>query len=125
MSHFVKVQTQINDLAALKMAAVEMGFKVEENASIRGYYGLGQTCELVVKLKGRYDVGFNKQEDGTYGMVCDWFAGYVEEEIGKNGGQLLQGYTYQKVAKEAGQRGYTVQKSMEKDGKMKIRVGGF
>jgi hypothetical protein len=121
----MKVQTQINDLGALHDAANELGLGFQEHAGVRGYYGLGDQCDVVLKLKGPYDVGFTKQADGTYQMTCDWWSGHVEKEIGSKGGKLLQSYAYHKIAREAGQRGYSVQKSMEKDGKMRVRIIGF
>lgn len=125
MSHFLQVKTQINDLGALHDAADELGLGFQEHTAVRGYYGTGDQCDVVLKLKGPYDVGFNKQEDGTYQMVCDWWSGHVEKEIGKNGGKLLQSYAYHKIAREAGQHGYTCQNTMEKDGKLKVKISGF
>lgn len=125
MSHFMKVKTHVNDLVALKDAAKDLGLGFAEHAGARGYGCQVSQCDAVVKLKGPYDVGFNKQQDGNFEMTCDWWQGHVEKEIGKNGGSLMQAYAYNKVAREAGKRGYTTQKTMEKDGKLRVTVGGF
>jgi hypothetical protein len=124
MSHYSSVKTQINDLGALAAAAKEMGFGFLENARPRGY-STGAVCDVVVKLKGKYDVGFVKQADGTYAMTCDWYMGYVQKEIGENGGLFMQNYAYQKISREAGARGYSVQRNLEKDGKIKMRIVGL
>jgi hypothetical protein len=124
MSHYSSVKTQINDLGALAAAAKEMGFGFLENARPRGY-STGVQCDAVIKLPGSYDVGFQKQEDGSYNMVCDWYTGAVEKAIGQNGGLLMQNYAYQKISCEAGARGYTVQRRLEQDGKMRVQIGGF
>ncbi len=114
MSHFTKVQTQIKDLQALRQACTEMGLelleaKEGEKVNCRGYNTWG--CDAVVRLKGRYDVGLNRTAEGFgawvagYEITADYWQGYVEKEVGKNCGLLLQRYGVVKAETEARKQG--------------------
>ena len=90
MSHTTKLKTVIiRDVSALRSAVAELaasGIKCHmiENAKPRMYYaGQGEVCDYVLKLDaGKYDVGFEKQEDGTYVPVFDEYANYVGDFLG-------------------------------------------
>jgi hypothetical protein len=66
-----------------------------QNSRPRMYYREQEVmCDYVVKLPGKYDVGFVKQSDGTYAPIFDEFQNYVREWIGappsvKEGGPVL------------------------------------
>lgn len=124
MSHFTTVKTQIKDVEALRLAVQELGFELLENAVARGYGGQTTHGELVIKLPGPYDVALQKQADGTYAIVTDWWEGHVARHIGKNGGKLLQAYGYHKVAIEARKRGLSVHRQVQKDGSLRVTIQG-
>ena len=144
MSHWTEVKTQIKDVNALVAAAQEMGYAVQFNAPCRGYvYGPGgpegyvpnPVCDVVVKLKGAFDLGLNKQPDGTYAIKADLWKGTggherytergtVEEELGKGYQRLLQNYAFHAVAIAARRKGLSVVKSVNTDGTYRVVLTG-
>lgn len=124
MSHFATIQTQIRDMKALREACREMDLDVIENAEARGYNSNRHKGEYVIRLKGPYDIAVNRQQDGTLGLICDWWGGHVEKEVGKNYGRLLQLYGVYKAQAEARRKGYTTRRQALKDGSIKLVIGG-
>lgn len=71
--------------------------------------------ELVLKLKGRYDVGLDKQTDGTYALAFDVWGGDIHKELGNNAangngtvGKFLQSYAKFAAINAATAKGYSV-----------------
>jgi hypothetical protein len=125
MSHFVSVETQVRDAAALKSACAEMGLQVSENAVARGYGSNSVKGDLVIRLKGPYDIALNRQPDGNYGLTTDWWGGHVETEVGKDYGRLLQLYAVHKAQIEAKKKGLTCRRQALGDGSVKLVIGGL
>ena len=123
MSHFTTIQTQVRDVAALREACRELGVELIENAEARGYGNNRRKGDLVIKLKGPYDIAVNRQQDGSYGLTTDWWGGHVEKEVGKNYGRLLQLYGVYKAQAEARRKGYTTRRQALKDGSIKLTIG--
>jgi len=130
VSHWTTVKTQIKDVQALIAAATELGLAVElpsptgQRPVIRGYATMRQEVDLAVKLKGRYDVGFLKQPDGTYQMTADWWQGHVAAEIGAEGGRLCQVYVFHVIAIQARKKGLGVFRSVTDDGSLRVVLHG-
>jgi hypothetical protein len=124
MSHFTSIQTQIRDIAALRAACTELGVELIENAVARGYGRNTQKGDFVIRLKGPYDIAVNKQQDETFGLTTDWYAGHVEKEVGANFGRILQLYGVCKAQAEARRKGYTTRRQTLGDGSIKLTIGG-
>ncbi|MDA1257860.1 MAG: DUF1257 domain-containing protein [Chloroflexi bacterium] len=124
MSHFATIQTQVRDLDALKAACEELGLEVVKNADARGYGSNRLKGEVVIRLKGPYDIAVNAQDNGTFGLTCDWWGGHVEKEAGKNYGRILQLYGVHKATREARRKGYTVRRKLHGDGSIRLTIGG-
>jgi hypothetical protein len=124
MSHFTTIQTQVRDLDALAEACRELGVELTTGVTARGFAGNTRTGEAVIKLKGPYDIAINQTTDGTYGLTTDWWGHYVEKEVGKDYGKLLQLYGVYKASREARKRGYSVRRQSLKDGSIKLAIGG-
>jgi hypothetical protein len=124
MSHLTTIQTLLRDVAALRAACQEMGLAVEENAIARGYGSTRHNGDLVIRLKGPYDIAVNRQQDGTFGLTTDWYAGHVEKEVGANFGRILQLYGVCKAQAEARRKGYTTRRQTLGDGSIKLTIGG-
>ena len=129
MSHFTKVETQINDLVALKKALDQLGWKyrvAEENqkVTVRGYRGQTTEAELCIDM-GKYDIGVVKTETGNYELVSDWWGvettrGLTEQEIVK---ELNGKYAYQRVVAAVEEAGYTIDtNNVAADGTVKLSV---
>jgi hypothetical protein len=79
----------IRDVSALKQAAAALkgkgiNCKLLENEKPRMYStGQAPVCDYVLNLSdGKYDVGFQKQKDGTYAPVLDTYQSHVSKQIG-------------------------------------------
>jgi hypothetical protein len=62
MSHFTTIQTQIRDVEALEAACTELGVELLRNTEARGFANSTRHGELVVRLKGPYDIAANRSE---------------------------------------------------------------
>jgi hypothetical protein len=129
MSHFTKVETQINDLVALKKALDQLGWKYTHDeqgvgVTVRGYRGQTTKAEMSIDM-GKYDIGVVKTEAGTYELVADWWGiettrGITEEEVAK---ELNAKYAYQRVVAAVEAEGYTVEaNTVAADGTVKLNV---
>jgi len=124
MSHFTTIQTQIRDIEALKATCSELGLVLCENSHSRGYSGNNVTGEIVIRLKGPYDIALNRQADGSYGITADLWNGHVEREVGTKYGRLIQLYGVHKATREAWRNGYSVKRLPLKDGSIKLCIEG-
>jgi hypothetical protein len=124
VSHFTTIQTQIRDAAALESACRELGVELIENGEARGYGSNRRKGDLVIKLKGPYDIAGTRNADGSYELITDWWGKHVEREVGRGYGKLLQLYGVCKAQAEARRKGYTTRRQSLKDGSIKITIGG-
>jgi hypothetical protein len=124
VSHFTTVQTQVHDIAALRNACQELGVELIEHGEARGYGSNKRKGDIVVRLKGPYDIAGTRQADGSYELTTDWWGKHVEREVGKGFGKLLQFYGVCKTQAEAKRKGYTTRRQSLKDGSIKITIGG-
>ena len=130
MSHFTEIRTHVKDLAALALATRDLGLGLRlvradgTKPTIRGYATAIREVEVAVLLRGPYDAGFVEQPDGTFQLVADWWNGHVTQEIGDQGGKLLQRYAYHVVRLQAWRKGLTVQQSTNDDGSLRVVLTG-
>ncbi|MCB1232967.1 MAG: DUF1257 domain-containing protein [Verrucomicrobiae bacterium] len=127
MSHFVTIQTQIRDVAALEDACAELGLQLLHNAEARGYANQTRRGELVIRLKGPYDIAANRESDigdesARYTLTTDWWGGHVEKEVGPNYGRLLQLYGVHKTMREANKKRLRVTRRQEIDGSIRLTL---
>jgi hypothetical protein len=62
MSHFTEIKTQIKDIEALRSACQEMGLTLLQDTESRGYDVNRTKGDYVIKLKGPFDIVFQKAE---------------------------------------------------------------
>ena len=92
MSHTTKLKSVIiRDTSALVQAVNDLraqgvDCELRQNEKPRMYYANQHSeCDYVLRLnKSPYDVGFERQDDGTYVPVFDEWAGNISNEIGAN-----------------------------------------
>ena len=110
------------------MKAKGINCELLENAKPRMYSSnQSPTCDYVLNLKnGSYDVGFQKQKDGTYVPVLDTWNNNVSNQIGatcpmpntQEGraqhaiGQFMHEYSYAAVENAALQQGLIKESEM-------------
>ena len=123
MSPFTTIETQIRDIPALREACRELGVELLENTEARGYTGNQHRGDLVIRLRGPYDVALNSQ-DGRYGLTCDWWGGHVEKELGAGYGKLLQLYGVYRAQAEAHRKYYSTRRQTLADGSIRLTIGG-
>ncbi len=75
MSHFSQVQTVIRDQSLLEesLRQLQFEFQSSEEVTIRGYQGNTECGQVVVETGSRYDIGFQRQEDGSFTVSADWW----------------------------------------------------
>lgn len=133
MSHFTAIKTQIRDVNALVKALEDVGFKdkVELHETAQGLYGFEgdlreETAEVVIPRKhlgsASNDIGFKKQEDGTYeAVISDYDRAYHYSEQWLN--QLTQRYGYHMLMAIAPEQGFTVEEEeVLEDGTIRVVV---
>jgi hypothetical protein len=113
VSHFVKITPEIKDLGCLRRAVESLGYELKANAICRGWKGITQVCDYVVKLPSGYDVGFNYTGKG-YEVVADFFCNYISQHLGTGEendeqkiGKLLQAYALETAIQKVEQMGGT------------------
>ncbi len=148
MSHTtVMKNVVIRDISALKQAVSALkakGINCEllENAKPRMYSSSqSPTCDYVLNLKnGSYDVGFQKQKDGTYVPVLDTWSSHISNQIGatcpmphtEQGkaqhaiGQFMQEYSKAATVNAAMQQGYIVESTeTDAEGNIHLTLSGM
>jgi len=124
MSHFASIETQIRDIEALKAACAELGLTVVQNSQARGYENRTYQGEYVIKLHGPFDIALNRQSNGSYQLITDWWNGHVEKQVGKNFSWLIQIYGVHKATIEAQRKGYSVSRYSLGNGATKLVITG-
>ena len=126
MSHFTTILTQIRDVDALEAACAELGVELLRDTEARGFAESSRHGELVIRLKGPYDIAANRANpnEGTepYELSTDWWNGHVEREVGPNYGRLLQLYGVHKTMREAAKKHLRVTRRQETDGSIKLTL---
>jgi len=123
MSHFTTIQTQIRDVAALEDACAELGVELLRNAEARGYATQTRHGDLVIQLRGPYDIAAIRSEThDAYELTTDWWGGHVEKEVGPDYGRLIQLYGVHKTIREAQKKRLRVTRRQESDGSIKLTL---
>ena len=135
MSHTTTIKgVPIRDIEALTEAVKELNAKgvkcslVKDQAPRMYYANQHKKCDYVLKLNDcPYDVGFDKNPDGSYAPVTDLFSGHVAKLLGAKGpmpkkandqtrhaiGKFTALYTKHATLNVAKERGFTVDSILE------------
>src|SRR3990170_6907623 len=75
MSHFTQVQTVIRDQSLLEDALRQLNcqFQSGESVLVRGYQGNQESAQVVIDTGSAYDIGFQRQPDGSFAVCADWW----------------------------------------------------
>lgn len=97
-------------------------------------------CDYVLKLAGAYDVGLQKQSDGSYEPVFDTYQNHVGKQIGATCpmpntpqgrqqhqmGQFLQAYAEEAARNKALSEGFMVESSTtDNEGNVQLVLAGY
>jgi len=103
MSKFVKVKTELRDLALIKQALDDLKIGYQENARyIHTWSGFAGKVPLVVKDK-HVTFGLRTNEENSYEVIGD---DMQMVQIRKTVGQVQQRYAYRKVIAETAKAGF-------------------
>lgn len=143
MSHTTTLKgVVIRDISALTSAVNDLRAKgvnceLVQKAKPRMYYqNQHGECDYVLRLKdGAYDVGFDKQSDGSYAPVFDEWSTHVSDQLRAACtvpstkeekamwaiGQLMQGYAKHAAVNAAVAQGYMVESTTtDKEGNIHL-----
>lgn len=90
MSHTTTITSvKITDTSALQSAIEELAREgvncsLERDAKPRMYSSAQEKqCDYVLRLRdAEYDIGFQRQKDGSYAAMTDFFGGTVSKQLG-------------------------------------------
>ena len=117
MSHFTRVRTQLRNIETVKKALEDLGYKVEEG-TVRGYAGQQANAELVVRLDGKFDMGF-RREGSNVVMVADFWGLRINREEFLQ--KLAQRYAYVTIVEQAEQTGFQMMtEEVQQDGSIRL-----
>jgi len=102
MSHFSKIKTEIDDINILKKVLDKFSYQHDENNTIKDYRGVIQNVDIrVLTDNSNYQIGFQKQQDGLFSIVADWYGiksinqkNLNEEQFKKN---IMKHYGFEKA----------------------------
>ena len=131
----VKPEEKIVSVTALRAAAKDLGLELEEKGQVRGY-SWTRPADYVLKLPGKYDLGFVKKADGSYSFLADneliggrvGSDGYGRSDagrkaLGENCAKLYQRYRYRQFEERARARGLAVrQRGVNAKGALLVEV---
>jgi len=120
MSHFTNVQVQIKSAKDIIECLTEMGYQVVNVKTVTGYGNTRQMVDFAVKTGG-YDIGFRKNENGIFEIVCDWWGvkSITEKEFVSS---LCVAYAEKKIRKFAQRRGFRLIEESAESGKQFLLV---
>jgi hypothetical protein len=122
MSHVAKIEIEIRDIDALKLACDQLGLELMAGRRHFAWYGehvgdypipegftaedMGK-CDHAIRVPGaRYEVGVIKR-NGKYLLLWDFYSrGGLEQVLGKGACRLKQAYSVERVRREARLKGY-------------------
>lgn len=145
MSHTTQITSvRITDINALESAAEKLraegvNCQIVRDQKPRMYYeNQHGKCDYVLSLPdSRYDVGFDKQEDGSYVPVYDEWANQIKDQIGAacpvdnegdrslcHIGKFMQYYAVDAAINAATAQGYYVESAeTDEQGNVQLVIG--
>ena len=138
MSHYCQIETQFNDQQALieALTSIKGGWKLDQieihqiPQSLYGYQGdeREEKANIIIRRKhispSANDVGFALQDDGSYKAIISEY----DRRTRCNDafvGRLKTEYACVAVEKQAKQRGKTVTRVPQKDGRVILKIRGY
>jgi hypothetical protein len=117
MSHFTRIRTQLRDIETLRHALEDMGYQVEEG-EVRGFMHQRAQADIVVRMDGDYDIGFQKVGD-TITLVADFWGLRIDREAFLQ--QVTQRYAYITVLDQSQAQGFqVVTQETQQDGSLRL-----
>jgi hypothetical protein len=116
MSHFTKVRTVIREQVQLceTLRQLHHQFREGERLTVNGYMSNTETAQVVVNTGCSYEIGFQRQANGTFDAVADWDWGIRREAAPRFQqdtflSEVNQKYAHLNVLQEVRERGFVVE----------------
>jgi hypothetical protein len=120
LSHFVTIESRIQNLKAFSLAAESVGLKKTNRKVVNGYRGNKINADAVWEVDEKFDVGLMKNADGTFNMVADWWGtGLKIKNLEK---KLKQAYEIQVTLRTAKLFGLPATQKELADGKKCVEI---
>jgi Protein of unknown function (DUF1257) len=121
MSHFTTIAVEIKDGQILQTVLTELGYKVEQNAMVRGYQGDKTRAELVIRQSNNYDLGFRLNGE-QFELIADFWGAKIDQT--KFLQPILQGYAHKALITTLQSNNFTVeQEERLENGSLRVVVG--
>lgn len=115
MSHKTELKVNVDNQEALEQALEEMGFKVRKGKHTLNAWDWKMDCDLsILKDEKQLNIGFKKQEDGTFSVEADWWGTGINEKDFRD--DLNQFHSKHKVSNWLKNNKYKVAYAEEEDG---------
>ncbi len=120
MSKFVKVKTQLRDVALVKQALDELQIHYEENQQYTHYWSKKQAAVPILIMSGGSKFGLREDNDGVYEMVGD---DMQIKRMRSLMDSVQQRYAYNKVLAETEAAGFSlVEEAVGNDNVIRMTV---
>ena len=121
MSHFTTIKTEILDPEILKKTLSDLKFEFKENGKIPGHYGRMESADIVVKIFGNLQFGFNKRPGEEHYEIGGTIEVLNQKRVKESINLIRSEYAYRKIIHETRKRGFSlVQKERLKAGTIKL-----
>ncbi|NJK62389.1 MAG: DUF1257 domain-containing protein [Synechococcaceae cyanobacterium SM2_3_1] len=121
MSHFTTIQVEIRDGELLLEVLEELGYTVEQNASVRGYLWNRTKADYVIRQQNGFDLGFRRQGD-RYELVSDFWGAKIDQQAFLD--QVMQKYAHKNLKTSAQKQGFAIEAEEQlEDGTIRVVVG--
>jgi Protein of unknown function (DUF1257) len=121
MSHFTTIAVKIKDGSVLLNVLNELGYQVEQNATVRGFQGDKTMAEYVIRQDNHYDLGFRRNGE-DFELVADFWGAKIDQTKFLN--PILQGYAHKALMAAVISDNFTVEQEEKlADGSLRVVVG--
>lgn len=121
MSHFTTIAVQIKDGEILHQVLQELGYRVEQNAMVRGYQGDKTAADYVIRQSNKYDLGFRRQGD-SFELIADFWGASIDQA--KFLEPILQRYAHKSLLNAIQTHNFSLeQEERLQDGSLRLVVG--
>lgn len=101
MSHLTILPTVLRDADRLEAVLIARGLKPTRGGSLPSFPPDEQPVELQVHLRGGERLGWQRQTDGSLGLVCDLQRLSCSQRLERLVGEITRAYAARKALQEA------------------------
>jgi len=121
MSHFTTIKTEILDPEILKKTLSDLKFEFKEDGKIPGHQGRMESVDIVIKIFGNSQFGFNKKPGEENYEIRGTIEILNQKEVKEIINLIRSEYAYRKIVHESRKRGFSlVQEERLKAGSIKL-----